>query len=713
MPQHTSQYVPVYRTKKRDDGQYKNISMILVDTPAKFRKMVELWKQSPKIVGFDTETTGLNHTTADLVGCSIAFDRTYSFYLPFGHQITDESPNLSIDHFALVTKLLDKSERVLYWNKKFDKRIRRCNGHTNLRDDHEVDLMIEVYNWDTNVGMPALKPSAKEILGWNLDSFETKFGKDANLSMYRPREVLEYAGFDAVLLLYLYDKIPDIKPRSNLLLKIDEKAASVIADDIEEQETPMDKRELTKLQVQFMADMKALEEAINREAKQKLNPESPKQVREFLIAHKIDTGSTTKKGDSMSCGVDALTKVKNAHPVLEMILKHRKLKKALGTYIKPLQESEHPHFAYKTVQVATGRLSGGTDKKNDFFTHVNIQGVTKSAAMDYFAIQESSPSFAIFQQAQIYPKCFKRNVEGWYFFPVEYRGENKEEAWVKNFRIGRDIWDGYITEGFDPRNNIRRAFVCREGDYYVHFDYAAQEMRLPANFSEDKTMVKMFLSGEDPHKQTAVMLFGEANYNRDARKIAKILNFNLLYGGQKYSIAEKLRTSPEKAQDYIDKWWGLFSGLNRWKDLTIKKAINDGYVRTAFGRVRRVSFWANSTNYAVRAFGERTIINTIVQGTGGDIVRLALIRANALNLTNSIDCRTLSAVHDEINYSVKQERIYEVIPQIQHVMAIRKPEWKVPMEVGLAVGFSWGEMWDFKFTNGVLIPDGKFYGKEN
>lgn len=708
MPQYISTYTPAYRAKKKTS--LPHIDMILIDTPKKFKKMVSLWKDSPRVVGFDTETTGLNHTKVDLVGCSIAFNRAYSFYLPFGHMVVDGSPNLPLEYFGLTQELLNRSKCVLYWNKKFDKRIRRAFGHTDIPEDQECDLQIVYYNWDTNVGSPALKSTLEEALGWQLPSYEEKFGKNADLSMYRPKEVLEYAGYDAVSLLYLLDDVNNrFLDRDKFLLHMDEVVTNVISD-IEETPMPINKEVLKELQVEYKGEMKSLQEKIDGIAKQKLNPESPKQVQSYFISNKIDTGEKTKKG-SMACGEKQLERIKKSHPIIPMILEHRKMRKLMGTYLKPLVDSPEVHFAYKTCQASTGRLSGGTDKKNDFFTHVNIQGIPKANSMDYLACYKDSDSYRILELSGQFDACFKKNVEGWYFFPV--RKDIKDDGvdyWVGEFLVGRDL-EGCITEGFDPKGNVRRAFECREGDYYVHLDFSAQELRLPANFSHDKALVEVFLSGLDPHRQTAIMLFGEENYNGDMRKIAKILNFNLLYGGQKYSIGEKLHTTPDKAQEYIDGWWNLYRGVQMWRNKLILQGKKTGVIKTAFNRIRRVSFWLNSQDYSVRSFGERTCINTTVQGTGGDIIRLALIRAAKLGLHKSLECLILSVVHDEINYSVKKEKLYEIIPQILKAMNVKRKNWKVPMDLGLAVGFSWGEMWDFDFVDGKLVPSGEYIKK--
>ena len=706
MPQHDMEYVPVYRTKKKDDKKYESIEMILVDTHKKFETMVKLWKSSPKIVGFDTETTGLNHSTVDLVGCSLAFDKEYCFYLPFGHQVVDGSPNLPIEYFEHINTLLNKSKKVLYWNKKFDKRIRKAFGHTNINRSIETDLQIMVYNWDTNKGLPALKTSSKEILGWDLPSFTNKFGKNANLALFRPKEVLTYAGLDAVLLLYLLDAVEEgFTDRNEYLLRLDESVTDVIAE-IEETIMPMDKEALRVLLEQYTTEMEKTQEKINKLAKQKLNPESPKQVQEFLISKKIDTGKKTATG-KMKCGAGELKAISKQHAILPLIIKHRELRKAIGTYVKPLSASVETRFAYKTVQTATGRLSGGTDKKNDFFTHVNIQGIPKPHAKNYFACHESTSAFAMLKLKDCNADHIKRGVKGWFFFPFDEDKDTKIRN-IEDLIIGEDLIDGYIVEGFDPEQNVRRAFTCREGDLFVHFDYSAQEIRLPANFSLDPVHIKNFAAGLDPHKTTAIMMFGKENYNGDVRKIAKILNFNLLYGGQKYSIAEKLETTPDKAQEYIDKWWNLYKGVRKWRDASIQMGKRTGKVTTAFKRIRRVAYWLDSLSWPVRGFGERTCINTRVQGTGGDIIRLALIRAATKDLHKSIESLILSIVHDEINFSVNPLNLMQTLEKIFQVMNIKKKSWPIPMDLGVAIGFSWGEMWEFKIVDNKLVPDGEY-----
>ncbi len=706
MPQYSGSYEPVYQCKT--PYPHPKIDMILVDTDKKYRTMVKLWKKSSKVVGFDTETTGLNHTTVDLVGCSLAFDKSYAFYLPFGHQVVDGSPNLPLKYFEMLNILLNKSKRVLYWNKKFDKRIRRAFGHKNINSQGDCDLQSWVYNWDTNIGMPALKPSTKTIMGWDMPSFTEKFGKNANLAFYRPKEVLEYAGYDAVLLLHLLEVVEEkFTDRNDFILQLDETSIDIISS-IEETPMPLDHNILEGLKVEFEAKLKVLGEKINTLAKQKLNPESPKQVSAFFIANRLDTGEKTKKGN-MACGAKQLEKIKNKHPIIPMISTHREWRKLIGTYLKPLADAKNPRFAYKTCQASTGRLSGGADKKNEFFTHVNIQGIPKAHSQDYLACHENSETFYLIKQSGKCQPNFQREVERWFFFPFDYDKKTGIRS-IGDLIIGEDL-EGYITEGFSPTANVRRAFVSRKDDYFVHFDYSAQELRIPTNFSKDKVMTEAFLAGVDPHRNTACMMFGEENYNGDLRKIAKILNFNLLYGGQKYSIAEKLGVSPNKAQGYIDKWWNLNAGIKRWRDKTIKSGMTNGLVKTAFKRVRRVSYYMNHPTYSMQKFGERTCVNTRVQGTGGDIIRIALSRAIKSGLHDLTTSMILYIVHDEINFSVKRDKLLQTLPVIYQAMDIKKPSWEVPMDLGVAIGFSWGEMWEFDFIDGKLIPNGKLITK--
>jgi DNA polymerase I-like protein with 3'-5' exonuclease and polymerase domains len=707
MPQHAAGLVPVYRTLKVDTS-HRNIDKQLINTPELFDRMVRYWDKCGKgLVGFDTETTGLDTTQANLVGCSLSFSYGRAFYLPFGHENTEGSPNLSREILPKIATLLDSSERVLMWNKRFDLRVRRDMMGHDISVQNDFDPSILVFNWDTNIGMPALKKMAFEILGWDLKDFADTFGKNANLSHYTPEEVLDYACMDAVLLLHLYRASAHMLESAPFIINLDEQIMRIMLE-LEELPHPLDIKHLENLGPEILKDLKDTKAAIEKSLKKEINPGSSQQVGRALLELKIDTGAKTKTG-RMATGEEYLTRIENRHPVIPMILRYRKLQKASGTYIQPLLKSSadnHPvRFAYKTTMVPTGRFAGGSKETNPFFTKVNIQAIIKPFSRNFLAI----------------PNTGKKSVVGWKFLPIDRLDDGTLQ--VKGHTIGTEVngkpvYDecvksGYIVEGKEPTSNLRKAFKCHPDHLFCHFDYKAEEMRLPANFSKDPVMIDMFLSGKDPHTQTAYMMFGKENYNSDFRKKAKICNFNLLYGGQKYSIAEKLKCSPAKAQEYINRWWKVFGVLEQWRDGLITKGRRQGFIRTAYGRFRRVKYWTSSLSRGIRSFGDRTIVNTKVQGTGGDIMRIALVQLYNAGFLTSKECSFLSSVHDEVNFSIHRDRVVDTIPKIYHCMDIKRKSWMVPMEIDFELGFSWGELWPFHFdSTGILVPTGQWIGTE-
>lgn len=694
MPQHSSQYVPVYRTRKVNTD-HKNIEKILINTPNLFHRMVKYWDNCGRTLsGFDTETTGLDTEKEKLVGCSFAFSFNKAFYLPFGHN-KEGSQNLPSRYINEVGSLLDASDKVLMWNKRFDLRVRRDMMQHDISVPNDVDPSILVFNWDSNIGLPALKRTAKEILGWELEDFSDTFGKNANLSHYSPEEVLDYACLDAVLLLHLYRAAYHMYGKAGYIIDVDEKVMRLMLD-LEDLGHPIDREWLEQLGPCIKTEMKQIMEHIKKLLNKEVNPNSPQQVAKALLSLKIDTGEQTATGN-MSTGEAQLKKVQNKHPFVNDVIRYRKLSKASSTYIKPLlaavQSSRPVRFAYKTTNVPTGRFSGGTRGNNTYFTKVNIQGVTKSKSLDYFAIPGES----------------EKSVLGWLFHPISKDENGNRIACGKV--IGTDI-EGWVVEGKDTANSLRKVFTCHPNHYYCHFDYKAEEMRIPANLSKDPVMIQMFLSGQDPHMQTAYMMFDEENYNSDFRKSAKILNFNLLFGGQKYSIGEKMGIPPVEAQHQIDKWWSVFNTLRLWKEDLVKKSRERGYVRTAFGRYRQVKFWTSSPIRGIRAFGDRTIVNSKIQGTAADIIRIALVRLSDADLLLAETNRFLSTVHDEVNFSIHKDCVLDNIPKIIDCMSVTKKGWQIPMEVDFEIGFSWGESWPFHFNpEGQLVPTGTWVRK--
>jgi DNA polymerase-1 len=240
----------------------------------------------------------------------------------------------------------------------------------------------------------------------------------------------------------------------------------------------------------------------------------------------------------------------------------------------------------------------------------------------------------------------------------------------------------------------------------VHVDYAAEELRIPANMSGDPRMTEIFVNGLDMHEMTAKELFGEENYDRSKRSMAKPFNFGLLYGGTRKMFAPVLGCTEDEAQVYIDKWWNMFSKLKVWADRNVSMAKNRGYVETAFGRRRYTK--PEAENPKLRWRVKNIALNSPVQGTGGDLMRLALAKFHRrlVPAYGEDVVRVLSMVHDEVNFSIDPERLVPVCRDIRELMDIRLPGWEVPMVADFEIGYSWGEIYKFELTDEGFVPQG-------
>ena len=176
----------------------------------------------------------------------------------------------------------------------------------------------------------------------------------------------------------------------------------------------------------------------------------------------------------------------------------------------------------------------------------------------------------------------------------------------------------WTIEGQSPQINVRRGFLPEEDSYWVTVDFSAQEIRIPAVLSGEPTWLDAFIHNKDIHKNVALKIWGPEKYNKDKRRLAKVCNFGLLYGGSWRTLLDKLKLdSVEEAQKLEKDYRSALNVLFSWVDRHCRKARRVGTVYTYFGTPRRVRFYFQHAEPGVRAFGYRTAINSTVQGSGG------------------------------------------------------------------------------------------------
>ncbi len=237
---------------------------------------------------------------------------------------------------------------------------------------------------------------------------------------------------------------------------------------------------------------------------------------------------------------------------------------------------------------------------------------------------------------------------------------------------------------------FRKYFIPQNEDYLlIDADYSQIELRVLAHISNDESMINAFLSGEDIHTMTAARVFevSPENVTPELRKRAKAVNFGILYGIGEYSLSEDLGISRAQAKKYIDSYLAGFPQISAYLENVKRDARNDGFVTTIFGRRRRIPE-LESSNKNLQHFGERVAMNSPIQGTAADIIKIAMIRtANELK-ESGIDARLILQVHDELLIEAHKdcvERAKEILVSCMETVA----EFKVNMAVEANVGANW------------------------
>ena len=239
---------------------------------------------------------------------------------------------------------------------------------------------------------------------------------------------------------------------------------------------------------------------------------------------------------------------------------------------------------------------------------------------------------------------------------------------------------------------FRKYFVPQGEDYVlIDADYSQIELRVLAHISEDENMIGAFLSGEDIHTMTASRVFGIApsEVTPELRKRAKAVNFGILYGIGEYSLSEDLGISRAQAKRYIESYLAGFPKISEYLSNVKETARRDGYVTTLFGRKRRIAE-LSSSNKNLQHFGERVAMNSPIQGTAADIIKLAMVRVDQKLKESGIDARLILQVHDELLIEAHKDCAEQAYKMLVDCME-NCVDFKVPLKVGASVGKTWFE----------------------
>ena len=572
----------------------------------------------------DTETSGLDPITSDLVGISIAIEPHEAYYIPVLHRYIGAPAQLPLQ------LVLDKLRPVLS-----DPRIGKIGQ--NIKYDLHIfkhhGLELDGISFDTMLASYVLNPSARghdlssmamEYLGHKMIPIVDLIGKGKNqITMVEVdvEQASEYACEDADITLQLRSQLEPGLQNSDLesvLREIELPLIPVLAD-MEMSGIAVDTDYLKGLSGKLAERLGGLTDKIYEQAGEEFNINSPKQLSTiFFEKLGLPPGKKTKTGYSTNeAELDRLSRA--GHELPSSILEYRGIAKLKFTYVDALPAAINPktgrvHTSFNQAVTETGRLSS---------SNPNLQNI-----------------------------------------PIR-----TEE--------GREI---------------RRAFVPGgKCDLLLAADYSQIELRMLAHLSGDAMLMEAFQKDEDIHSRTASLIFGLPldQISTDMRRQAKTINFGIIYGMGAFRLARELDISLADARRFIESYFETYSGVKSYFDKLVNVARENMYVTTISGRRRRI-VEINSRNRNAREFAERTAINTPVQGSAADLIKLAMINIGEFFKSGDLESRLLLQVHDELVFEVSETELDIVSENVRSLMENAMP-LDVPVKVDIGVGKNWLE----------------------
>jgi DNA polymerase-1 len=239
---------------------------------------------------------------------------------------------------------------------------------------------------------------------------------------------------------------------------------------------------------------------------------------------------------------------------------------------------------------------------------------------------------------------------------------------------------------------IRAAFIAEPDHVLLAADYSQIELRLLAHYSKDKLLVEAFRRGDDIHTLTASQVFGvpPLMVTADHRRQAKVVNFGIVYGLSAFGLSQQLGIEPGEARRFIDAYFEKYAGVRAFIDATLEQTRRDQKVKTLFGRIRPIPD-INSKNATQRGFAERTAVNTPLQGTAADLIKLAMIRIDQEIRRRGMKSRMTLQVHDELVFEVPESEIDAMKSLVREHME-NAHTLAVPLMVEVGVGLNWRDM---------------------
>lgn len=245
----------------------------------------------------------------------------------------------------------------------------------------------------------------------------------------------------------------------------------------------------------------------------------------------------------------------------------------------------------------------------------------------------------------------------------------------------------------DEGREIRKAFIPIKDSYLLSADYSQIELRILAHYSEDPILIKAFLDDEDIHTRTASEVFqiNPSSVSSELRRQAKVINFGIIYGMSAFGLSKQLGISQKMAKSFIDNYFDRYKGVKQFIDQTIEGVRGTEKTSTLLGRIRYLPD-IKSTNRNIRLFAERAAINTPIQGTAADLIKLAMITVDNVFRAKNLKAAMILSVHDELDFEVPEDELDIITKLVKETM---EGIWdlKVPLKINIKIGTNWAEIY--------------------
>jgi DNA polymerase-1 len=584
------------------------------------------------VIGFDTETDGLNCLRCSLVGLSIAIAPGKACYVPLGHEgsgdLMGEAKPEQLDAAtalaALKPLLEDPSVLKVLHNAKYDVEV-LCRAENGGIDVSPVDdTMLISYAMDAGRWGQGMDELSRQHLGHQPITFDSVTGTGRNripFSKVPLDKATAYAAEDADVTLRLWLLLrPRLREAKALALyeQVERRMVPVLRD-MELRGIKIDAAELARIGEDFAGKLAQYEKQLHELAGRPFNVGSPKQLGEILFDEmKLPGGRRSKLTGAWSTDASVLEELAaQGVGIAQVAMQHRQIQKLKSTYVEALAQAADAqgriHTDYAMAVTTTGRLSS-----ND----PNLQNI-----------------------------------------PI------RTEEGVR----------------------IRGAFVAEPGHVLMSADYSQIELRILAHVADVPSLKQAFARGEDIHSRTAADIFrlDPAHVDKEARRRAKTINFGLIYGMSAFGLAARLGIPPGEARAIIDAYFAQYPGVRDAMERIKEDARTRGYVQTPFGR----KIWIadiGAKDPARRAGAERAAINAPFQGGAAEIIKRAMVRVPHALRDAGLNARMLLQVHDELVLEVPEAEVEATAALVRKVME-NAATLSVPLSVEVGHGRSWAE----------------------